>query len=215
MSLTLPVVILVYEGIARCGKSDDRNMVWTRVFLAVVFVGSVLGNFLSTYYATSDGPLPIRVTTSTVPNAEVNKLTEVSVAFYSEVYMQFYFHYSSYLLGMIIALVFARYRIEKKEYAKGGENTRVMRFVAFYKENISLRYPGYTLGLILTGGSIYWLSYFIADPQKQTRLHASVFAALSSPLFLLGYLFFISPTFFGKALFFRATHGCGFWRAFR
>ena len=38
---------------------------------------------------------------------------------------------------------------------------------------------------------------------------------LATPLFLLGYLFLWVPMFFGKAIAFRATHGCGFWRAFR
>lgn len=35
----------------------------------------------------TNGPLPIKITPSTIPNAKINSLNTMSLSFYSEVYM--------------------------------------------------------------------------------------------------------------------------------
>lgn len=86
--------------------------------------------FFGTYFSTAHGPLPFRITPKDVPNANINKLNDIDLSFYNQVWMQSYFHAGSYFIGLVMATVYNRYRFEKNARGEVPDISRSMRLLA-------------------------------------------------------------------------------------
>lgn len=165
LSIFLPIIVYVYHKFSKQDESGRRKLTCVRIFFTLLVVGSLVVNFLVTYNAKNPGPLPFRITPSTIPNASVNKLNDINLGFYSEVYMQFYFHSTNYIFGIIFAVCYCRYRLEQRQESS-QDVSRVTQIATFYRENAVLRYPGYMIGIVIIIAAIVWLYNFVADPES-------------------------------------------------
>lgn len=217
LSLFTPLILMVYSKFSY--QTDpafpkENKQTSIRVFFTLIFCLCLGASGLSTGMSTYPGPLPIRITPSEAANAKVNSLNNMSLEFYSGIYMLPFFQATSYFVGIVIACTYNRYRFEKKATAEMITYSSSMKLVNTVLENAKIRYFLYVVGMSLMVGMVCWINPFIADAANQSNTHAILFNTFSTPLFLLGYLMIFMPAFFGKAALVRVFHGCGFWRTF-
>ena len=76
----------------------------------------------------------------------------LSNAFLEQVFMKPWFHLNVYLWGIVLCLSYIRYVRERSGMvpAEVASNSLTSRAYAFIKSNITVRYPMYAVGILLT-----------------------------------------------------------------
>ena len=74
----------------------------------------------------------------------------------------------------------------------------------FVSKNSGVRSLIYIVGLCTMFGTIFWLWPFLNNGQNQSQIHTTLFAALATPLFLIGFSCVLIPALIGKAALFNA-----------
>mmetsp|Transcript_22992 Transcript_22992/g.35518 ORF Transcript_22992/g.35518 Transcript_22992/m.35518 type:complete len:343 (+) Transcript_22992:1532-2560(+) len=131
-------------------------------------------------------------------------------AFFTEVFMNPLFHLSSFYFGMMMSLVYLRFKEERLD--RGSlRNSFSSRFLEMICNNAVPRYILYFIALLAISGAIFWQTPFIAAPADQSQLANTFYATLSYPLFLGGLTLILMPALGGKAEVFRFFYGSQTW----
>ena len=199
LSLFLPLVLLIY----RCLHKRQNRLCYTWCLFTGLYATCMGLAFVLTYYTPKrvNGPLPFRI----IKVEGVNKLIEIDYGFYSLIWMSCYFHATSYLNGIVVAIIYTR-------ATSGDESSHCRRFILYWINNRVERYLGYVIGMTMMAGAVPWAHPFIANAEEQTRLHQSLYSTFAAEIFTIGYCLIAIPSLFGKAALFGAVHKCSCWR---
>jgi len=164
LSLILPFCVLLYHKIM-------PNRTLLRILFAVMIIlCAAINGFLT--YTNNLGAMPILIK----PQPDnPNQLTTVSFDYYNKVYMQSYFHLSSFLFGSLLAITYSRYLKElraNREIMQADANSqntaddnikisRSTRMFFFVSKNAGVRSLIYIAGLCTMFGTIFWLWPFL------------------------------------------------------
>jgi len=122
--------------------------------------------------------------------------------FFAKVFMNPLFHLSSFLFGMIMCLVYLRFRKERG-YASALRNSFSSRMMEMIRHNQAPRYLMYLVALSCIISAVLWQTPFIGEPQNQSRLLNAVYGTLSFPLYLMGLSMIVMPALAARAAAFR------------
>lgn len=139
LSVLLPIVLLVY-------KSMDNKLVAGIIYL-VMIIASLGATFALVYSNDVGGTIAVR-------RFEKGKEFD-GEKFYAHVWSNPIYHFSSFYYGMILCLVYLRFREERAEgsAATNSFSSRLMESITY---NSAPRYILYLLGVILLIGSVLW-----------------------------------------------------------
>lgn len=128
-----------------------------------------------------------------------------------------YFHLNTYLIGIVLALVYMRHVIELRENnIEDTENIEVSissRIFVLLNQNTKIRYFGYILGLMMISSAFIWLYPFYSNGKNQSNISCAFFAAFANLLVVGGLSLILIPALSGKAAFFSEIFGCGMFLA--
>ena len=167
ISLLLPIFVAIYQSLM-----PRRNLLRA---LYAVFVLICAGVCAGMTYVFNEGAMPVTILDVTTSSGVVNKLTELNLDFYNDVFMLSPFHVGSYMVGFGMAIIYRRFLIEseltKSIASSQSENnvqiriSRSYRFFTFLIDNASVRYFLYVTGAITMIGCIAWCYPFMAAPE--------------------------------------------------
>ena len=130
--------------------------------------------------------------------------------FFSWVFMNPLYHFSSFFLGMLVCLAYVTFKEERAE-ASAESNSLVSRALEMVCHNAGPRYALYLLGLGAQVGAVLWQTPFVAYPADQSAAHAAFYATLAYPFFCIGLSTMLLPALAGKAAVFRYLWGSQTW----
>lgn len=192
MSLCLPLIL----GLAKVLKSEVAK---TLVFMTL-WLGSIGGAFYLSYSKNLGGSIA----------AKTNDSIAVNEQFFAEVFMNPLFQCSSFLFGIMLSLVYSRYRADKLDdnIIRDSSSSRAIELVC---NNNALRYVLYAISFFLIAEAVLWQTNFAGTPDQMSQLQAGLYASLAPPIFLLGLSMMVMPALGGKAALFRFFFGSQTW----
>ena len=221
LSLILPPLTFLYTKLMpRQGATFGREVLTRAVFVSIVLLLLAMNAGLTYYYDL--GALPVQITPLTPASADPNYLNAVSFDYYNKLFMQGYFHLSSYVIGFCLALSYRRHAYETEQQLKArrersslaaGRAATASRLYTRIAESGPLRYGLYAVGCLAMLGACLWVYPFMSDAQNQSRLHCALYAAFANLIFLAGFSAVLMSALIGKAALFRYVFGCGMFLA--
>jgi len=128
MSMTLPLLILVF-------RSMSNKLMAHFVYVGILVAFSIL-NFVVTY-SLDAGATPI-----------------MNDKFFNNVFMLPFYHYPSFMIGMICSLVYSRYMKERQE--SQHLDSLASRILVYIMNNTLPRYAMFLVSLALMIGTFLW-----------------------------------------------------------
>jgi hypothetical protein len=190
LSILLPFILLIY-------KSSVNKMLAGIVYI-IMFLAAFGATFALVSSSDSGGSIAVR-------RFEKGKEYD-GEKFYAEVWSNPIYHFSSFYYGMVLCLVYLRFR-EERAVNTAGTNSFSSRLMESVTYNSGPRYVLYLIGLILIIGSVLWQTPFVANPTEQSKTHAALYGTLAFPMFVIGLSMILMPALAGKAAVFRFFFG--------
>ena len=134
--------------------------------------------------------------------------------FYALIFMRPYFHFNSYLWGVILCIAFLRY-VQEKVNPNSERNSLSSRIFTFIRANGKIRYPMYLVGLLFTLWPLLGLHGYLADNSSWNHGLQAIYGSLAYPLFAFAMSLFILPALLGRAEFRRFFFGGEIWIIFK
>ena len=111
LSLVLPPLAFLYTRLVpRRGGTFARQVLTRVVFGTLIILFLALNAGLTYYY--DMGAMPVQITPVAAAGTDPNQLNTVSFDYYNKLFMQGYFHLSSYVIGFGLAVSYRRYAYE-------------------------------------------------------------------------------------------------------
>ena len=174
LSLLLPLVALLYTTLMpRQGATYGREVL-TKVVFGTIILGLFALNAGLTY-SNDVGAVPVQITPLPSGGGAPNYLNDVSFEYYNKVFMQSYFHLSSYMIGFCLAVSYRGYAFETEQHLKAkrersslqaGRVSGASRLYTSLAESASLRYGLYVVGCLAMLGACLWVYPFMSDAQN-------------------------------------------------
>lgn len=121
--------------------------------------------------------------------------------FYARIFMMPFYHATTFITGVLSALIYHDYLVERSNQAAG--NSLSTRFFSLISQNAIPRYIMYGVGLVCMVGAVLWQMPFYNTEHKPGAVHQAAFASMGLPLFIVGLNLLVMPALVGRAQLFR------------
>ena len=130
--------------------------------------------------------------------------------FFTKVFMNPAYNFTSFFYGMLMSLVYMRFRKERG-YQSELRNSFSSRLMEMIRHNPPIRYLIYLVGLSLMISTILWQTQFVGEPHKHSTMTNSMYGTFAFPLFLVGLSMLLMPALASRAAAFRFFFGTQSW----
>ena len=214
LSLLLPFLIAIYKF---------ENKIVTAGIYGFIGVAALAATFALVYVEDLGATISARPVTGSAPGCGVDAAGQVigtptssapfittscGEAFFAKVFMNPLYHFSSFYLGMLLCLVYLRFK-EERAAGTAEQDSLSSRFVEMLTHNAAPRYIVYFIGLVCLIGSVLWQTPFAGatNTAPMSQVHAAFYGTFAFPLFLAGLSMILLPALAGKAALFRFIYG--------
>ena len=137
--------------------------------------------------------------------------------FLSELFMKPYFHFASYLWGVVLCFAYVRYAREKSGLipADVANNSMSSRIMTFIRQNHMARYIIYLVALGITSAAYFGNRGYIIDNKAWSKTTQAAYGSMAYPGFVFGVSIFVICGLLGRAEFFRFFLGGDAWIMFK
>jgi hypothetical protein len=119
----------------------------------------------------------------------------------SKVYMKPWFHFSSYVYGILMCQVYKTYLMERDQ--EGDSKSIGSNLLSLIIYNPIIRYVLYVAGIAGVVLMWMWQTAFYQPDDLKNGFHQSLYVALANPIVLISLCTLIMPAISGKCEFFR------------
>jgi len=179
LTLLLPIILAIYSKI----DSPTKSL----VVFGSIGAASLIWNFFIVY------------------NKNIGGTMVLNDQFFSEVFMTPWYQFSSFYFGIMMSLVYFRFKEDRQDQPPDASFSS--RFLEVICNNSVPRYFMYMLGLFSMVAAIFWQMPFVGRPQEMSQLENALFATFAMPLYLVGLCTILMPALGGKAEVFRFFYG--------